>query len=394
MKLYRLLLLPFAFAIVGAARFLAPWKLIRFGESLNFRLGHLIGNNECYLCECDAGIQPKALDFWIPIGGTKVANKVIYRKYKKHLHTLPMTLGRLVLIVNHMFQGWEKHIVSPANWDRDIHNLWGKPHIGFTTREEKKGLKLLRSLGLPPGAKWVCLFVRDSAYMAKTFPGGDFSYHDYRDSDISDCAHAAFELTKRGYYVIRMGAVILKPFHIKHSKIIDLPMTRENTDFATLYLGAKCAFALGSHAGFMSIPQVFNRPIGIINYVPVEYTPTFANGLFIWKYHMKDGKEMPFQEIINTGAGLCLHGKIFEASGIKLDDNTSFEIYQLAMEMADIAEGNYTPDEQKKFWAMFPRNNVPNTSQPLHGKITIRVGREFLKSKSLLSPVPEPITAS
>ena len=51
--------------------------------------------------------------------------------------------------------------------DRDVHNLFEKfqPHISFTQDEEVKGRKILSKFGLPHGAKFVCLIVRDSAYL-------------------------------------------------------------------------------------------------------------------------------------------------------------------------------------------------------------------------------------
>ncbi len=373
MKLVRVLLVPFAFLIVLLVRKIAPWKLIRFGGWWYItRLGHLIGNTECYLCEKDEGIHPDSLDFWIPLGPS--ANRCVENKYRKKLYIIPQWFGAVLLTVNRLFVGWEKHSCDSAQQDRDIHNLWVKyaPHIGFTEREERRGKRLLRSLGIPEGAKWVCLFIRDASYLKIISPGADFSYHDHRNSDISDCIPAVLAWVGKGYYVIRMGSVIGKPLNVKHSHVIDYATTGRGSEFADLYLGAKCEFAFGSHSGFMAIPQAFGRPVGIINYVPFEYMPTFAEGLLIWKHHWKDGKELHFSEI--GIAGQYLMAQQFVQAGIELKDNTEREIYDLALEMCEESK-----EDQSLFWDAFPRTY--SNAVPLHGKITLRIGKEFLKEQ-------------
>lgn len=377
MKLARACLLPFAFLVVGVVRLIARWRLVRFGEIWSSRLGHLIGNTENYLCERGWGLQPWTYDIWFRLGTP--ANRVIARKYEQLLHVWPRGFAQVVVKVNVLFPGWEKHVARPAQNDRDIHNLWrlGAPHIGFTAREERKGKKLLRELGIPEDAQWVCLIVRDAAYLQAKAPQLDFSYHDYRDSDISTYALAAAELARLGYYVIRMGEIVAKPLLIKHTKIIDYAASGKRTEFGDLYLGAKCAFCLGTSTGFMAIPQVFNRPVGIVNYVPIEYTPTWQEGLVIWKHHVKDGKRLAVREIVQAGVSAATFGQEFERAGVKLEDNTLAEIAELAKEMAEQDRNRYYVQDQHAFWSDFPRSMV--NGKPLHGKIVIRVGREYFE---------------
>ena len=369
---------PAALLVVGIVRLISPWKLVRFGEIWSSRLGHLVGNLECYLCEKDALIQPESCDIWF--ANAPPANRTIYRKYAKKLHVWPRAFTLLVIRINALFLGWEKHFISTLQVDRDIKSLtWVfSPHIEFTEREEKKGRKLLRSLDIPEGAKWVCLIVRDSAYLKAKAPRADFSYHDYRDADCSNYIPAAVELARRGYYVLRMGHIIAKPFFVKHTKIIDYPFKR--TEFGDLYLGAKCAFCLGTSTGFMAIPQFFNRPLAVTDYVPVEYAPTWSEGLWIWKHHLKDGRKMSIAEISAAGLGTALFQQQFDQAGVKLEDNSSQEILDLAMEMADRDQGIRGEDSQDDFWKAFPFSMV--NGQPLHGKVRIRVGEKFLKQYS------------
>ncbi|MFH1236021.1 MAG: TIGR04372 family glycosyltransferase [Parcubacteria group bacterium] len=380
MKFIRLLIVPFALVFVCVVRLIKPWVLVRFGDLYTNRLGHLIGNIESYLCEMDAGLQAKAFDIWIP-ADRQICSKFVFGKYKSVLHVMPGWFGTMVVKVNGLFRGWEKHIVAPANNDRDIHNLWEKhaPHFGFTRREERKGQRLLRKLGVPEGAKWVCLSIRDSAYLKAKLPAADWSYHDYRDSDVATCMPAVIELISRGYYVVRVGDVVEKPFHLKHSHVIDYPFNKYKSDFGHVYLGAKCAFVLGSSSGFMTICQAFNRPVGVINYVPLEYMLTYSRGLIIWKHHIKNGRRMTFDEIVAGGFGLCTFGHVFAQNGVTLEENSAQEIYELAKEMADYAEGKTIPEDQARFWNAFPRSTCTMFGTPLHGKIVMRVGTKFLE---------------
>lgn len=372
---------PVAFLVVFIVRFIHPWKKVRFGEFWTHRIGHLIGNTEAYLCEKDAGKHDGCFDIWVPARIS--ANKAIEKKYRKILHVCPRWFGEVLFKVSVLFPDWKKHFAFSVQLDRDIYNLWEKhsPHIGFTEKEEKKGRKLLKSLGIPDGSKWVCIIARDPSYLQVISHSNGFSYHDYRDMDVSNFAQMAMGLVKRGYYVIRMGSIVKKPFLIKHSHIIDYPLSGKRSEFGDLYLGAKCSFCIGSATGFMMIPQAFNRPIAFVNHTLLEYSPTFYKGLMIWKHHIKDGKRMTLEEIFASGAGQFTFKQQFEENGITLEENDSTTLYKIGQEMADWVEGKYTYDDQKEFWDRFPlKGRSESNGLPLHGEARLRIGKDFLEN--------------
>ena len=371
MKLIKFLLSPFIFLVVWFIR----WKgNIRFGEIWSGRLGHLIGNTECYLGERDSGKHKDFIDIWFsrPLS----SNKVIERKYRKQLHTLPEWFCKWVVLCNRMLRGWERYEIAPLQFDRDIENLWKGPYLSFTKREEEKGKNLLKKLGIK--TKWVCLMVRDEAYLREM---GDFSYHNYRDSDPSTYLPAVVELLSRGYTVIRMGVKVDKPLKIKHERFIDYAWEGLRTDFSDLYLGAKCEFAVGTACGFLSIPQAFERPIVFVNHVPLEYIPTSnEKALLIWKHHKKDGKRMSLPEIFDSNLGQITVGHLFNDFGVILEDNSSIEIHEVVKEMCDHMDGVKWGGLQPEFWSKFPITaRSPFNGRPLHGKPLMRVGKEFLK---------------
>ena len=381
LKLVRLPLILPALLCVIAIRLLAKaGVLIRFGQFWSERLGHLAGNTEVYLCEKDAGLHS---GYHIWFHRQPISSKQIAKMYARVMTVGPRWFTGLVALINTWFKGHEKHAVGSTQVDRDIHNLLEKTpcHIAFTEEEEKRGRDTLRKWGIPDGAKWVCLIVRDGAYL----PG--LGYHAYRDSDVDTYRLAAEELAERGYYVFRMGAKVAKPFTQLWQLdkdtgeviggIIDYanPHRGMRSDFMGAYLGAKCEFCISTGTGFDAIPYVFRRPICYVNYVPVEYFFTFVNGLAIWKHHLKDGKRMSFKEIIESGAGQFMRAEEFERAGITLQDNSPEEIRDVVLEMAQ----GISTEPQDEFWKAYPRSISPYNNRPLHGEIRMRIGAKFLE---------------
>jgi len=265
------------------------------------------------------------------------------------------------------------------------------PHLRFTPAELQRGISEKWRLGIPHGAKFVCLIVRDSAYLP------ELAYHSYRDSDIDTYEEAVWALIKRGYYVIRMGVKVAKPvkWHtdaLWDSHVIDFATNGMYSDFMSLYLGAHCDFCLSNGCGFDAIPVIFRRPVCYVNYVPIEYLQTYNKGsLAIWKHHYKDGKRMTLPEIYASGAGHFMRADEFEHAGITLVDNTPEEITAVALEMVErircklsssMSISDKAMAQHLKFWQSFPRSVSTYTQRPLHGEIRMRIGREFLKGYS------------
>ena len=121
---------------------------------------------------------------------------------------------------------------------------------------------------------------RDSYYLEKTFPGVDWSYHNYRDSEIDNYLLAAEALTERGYFVFRMGVVANKPMKSNNSKIIDYVNTELRSDFMDVYLGAKCSFCVSTKHGFEEVPLIFGRPIAFLG-MPLGDLHTHSEKFFL-----------------------------------------------------------------------------------------------------------------
>ena len=98
--------------------------------------------------------------------------------------------------------------------------------------------------------KFICLNVRDSQFLKKLFKL-DLDYHSYRNANIDDFLLCCDELTKLGYYVIRMG-VVTEKIETKNDKIIDYSNSKYRSDFMDFYLGINCEFCITTGSGFDS----------------------------------------------------------------------------------------------------------------------------------------------
>lgn len=365
-KLFRLSLVPLALLCVLVLRLLKG--RVRIGVLWTQRIGHLAGNVEIYLCERDAGIRPRSFDIWCAPGTP--CSKQLLKMWSRVLHIDYTGFAQMVFKLNRLFNGHERTEIPAGNIDRDVNNLLERyaPHLSFTTEEEARGEAELRRMGIPKGAKWVCLIVRDNAYLPQ------LTYHSYRDSDIDAYISAVLALAARGYYVVRMGAKVAERLRVKHPRVIDFSAQYE--DFMSVYLGAHCAFCVSNGCGFDAIPVIFRRPICYVNYVPIEYLQTYNPGsIAIWKHHMKDGKRMTPAEIYASGAGQFMQTGEYQDAGITLVDNTPEEIKTVVVEMADA----FGLDDQSWFWCTFPRSISAHTNTLLHGEIRMRIGGEFLR---------------
>lgn len=381
--------------VVIVFRLIRPWFLVRWGGLSSSRIGHFCANTEMYLCERDAGInipQQNYVDlFHIPSGS--ICNQQLAIMWKRVLRVWPSWVLAPINRVNSLIPGGAIHEVgNNTQSDRDVLNLLERfpPHLEFTPEEKNRGKAGLRAMGIPEGSPFVCLLVRDSAYLAQHIFRNDWDYHNYRDSSIQNYVLAAEELAERGYYVIRMGAKVAKAMKTSNSRIVDYAVNGMRSDFMDIFLGSKCAFCISTGAGWDAVPaHGFRRPVVYTNLLPIGYLPTFLNRcIFTTKRHILSAEkwELTLREIFNRGVGFFLHTSDYESKGIKLIENTPEEIRDVVVEMDERLKGTWQPqndDEvlQRRFWEIFPTDAVTaSRGRPLHGEIRARFGAHFLRN--------------
>lgn len=376
--------IPFVLMI----RCIKPIYLVRIGNINSSRIGHFVSRVEIYLCEIDANINtPKQryLDLFY-INPPPISNKQLLKIWRREIKILHRFALRPLDRVNRVIPGGVLHVIKEV--DLDTNDLLAKfpSHLRLTAEEELLGQKLLLEMGIPIESKFICLHVRDDAYLKAKFRH-DYSYHNYRDSDIRNYILAAESLAEKGYYVIRMGAKVNHPLNTKNTRVIDYATNGMRNDFMDIYLGIKCFFAIATGSGWDSIPEMARRPIVYVNFAPLGGMHTSRSeiiGIAKKHYSCIDDSQLTFSQIISKGAHLYTHSETYEKNGIKLVENTPEEILDIVIEMLERLTGIWIPhpdDEilQKKFWSMFPANALL-AGLPLHGKIRARYGASFLRN--------------
>jgi putative glycosyltransferase (TIGR04372 family) len=306
---------------------------------------------EWHLSEIAAGRRNKNyFDYFYFIRGTNHINQQWEKMWRRVLPVFPWAkLARSVARLNQWFPGHgehqiqdhdviptrEEHISYLASEDLEVYSKYNqrlecilgsrKPNLSFTVAEEVRGEKELLQLGIPLGSSFICFHNRDSAFLDNVLKDIDWSYHDFRDSSIGNYLSGVKEMTKRGYYAIRLGAKVNEKIESDNPKVIDYACNGMRTDFLDIYLSEKCRFILCSDTGISFPAEVFKRPLVYVNWTMPLRVPVYAvYGLVIFKkFHLnKENRFMPFSEIINLEFGSSNTNKIFAELNLELIVNS------------------------------------------------------------------------
>ena len=241
-------------------------------------------------------------------------------------------------------------------------------------------------MGIPPGSPIVCFHSWDLSYAKVREPGADYWEHANRVSDIDTFIPAIKELVARGYYAIRMGKVVNKPFMFKHPQVIDYGMSSWKSEFADLYLISRCHFYLGTSCGLDAVASFFRKEWVIVNLYSINIAHAWSpKYLYIFKklWLMKEKRFLTFKQIIDSKIGYSINPKFYKNAGIEVISNTSEEIFDVIIEKEERMRGTWqTNDEyeelQRRYWSLFKPDH-------LNKVFKTRLGSKFLlQNKHLL----------
>jgi len=377
---FGILILPLMIIV----RIIKPFIHIRFGPLNSSRIGHFAVNTEIYLCERDNGrFSRKTLDifYFTPLICNQQLKKMWKRTPKLHIFQ-PAYLAHLCIS---KLPGGEQHVIDILSNDKTRDSgviIDTSPHLFFTSQEEDYGKAILSKMGIHKDAQFVCIHARDSAYLRSIDKNFDASYHDYRDFSIFNMVSAAEELTRRGYYVIRMGKVVEEDLKLDNPMIIDYATNCNSNDIMDIYLLSKCSFFLTSDAGIYAVAEIFRRPHAFVNFPVLGRAHTWNPQPFIFKkpWSTVDKRFMTLREIFESGVGEFLFTRQYVQYGVDLVENTPEEIKALAIEVDERLKGVWPINDedeklQNNFWKIFKQYAPPK----LHGIYRTRIGTEFLR---------------
>ena len=357
---------------------------IRIGFIRSERIGHFVANTELYLCEKYVQKNNSVDIFYFT---RNPCNEQISIMWKRCLIILPRVLIRPVDLIIRSFPSLAYlHALEARGGARDIDNYLDdmECHLKFSDDEEIFGKNQLQKMGIEKNAKFVCLNVRDNAYLKKINKNVNVDYHNYRNSSIDNYNLACEYLVAMGYYVIRMGVVVEAPMCVNNPKIIDYAVRGLRSDFMDVFLGANCEFAITTGSGWDAIPEMMRRPLAYVNFAPTAEIHTFSRKfLYLIKIHqsIKTGVKLSLSEIFNNNVGYSLTSEEFQLNDIALVENSPEEIRDAAMDMVNYISAGFqlnNNEMQKLFFSKFPIKGRSKGGVQLHGEIRGVFSNSFL----------------
>ena len=374
---------PWAIPVVLLIRCLRPWLLIRLGTLTSWRIGHFAP---------DAGHQSimrqiasqKTLDlYWLPsVTCNEFWAEMVRRNFSVYPWVRPLDLWNQILP-----GGAIHHRLSSNTNSRDIHGWFQNHPLGLTflPEEDKQAKTWLSQQGWQEGEPFVCLQVRDSAYLNtdSLHKGSDWNYHNYRDSDIATYVPAVEWLAQQGVWVLRMGKIMAKPIASSHPRIIDYAFHPEKSDFLDIWLYAHCNLCISTSSGPDWISSIYRIPLLFVNFLPLIHLWSWSDAVHIPKtlVWQESGIPLTWREHLDSG---YFYNQYYEQAGIKIIDLTPEDILAVVQERWQRVQGTWVDTEadinrQDRFWEILKAH--PDFSK-YHGWIhpEARVSSTWLRS--------------
>jgi putative glycosyltransferase (TIGR04372 family) len=370
--------------VLLVCRLIRPLVTVEIGAPPSGRIGQLIETTDYWLRrtalrrarEAAAGIARREFAVYV------VHPKMVSNAYalKMMSRSLNIVKSRIAFHAYHATRG--RYPASPVwsglgfngNEDSDV---WSsgvrRQMMDFTAQEERDGERLLREIGVPEGAPYVCFAVRDHSYLERLYPPAAqnppapadyWRYQDYRDADLESYRAQAEWWAEQGYYVLRMGAIVERPIEWDGARVIDYA-TQFRSEFGDLYLLSHCRFFIGDTAGILTLPQMYGVPSGLANYLPIRNRWRGGNSLFIPKKFRRvaDNRLMSFRESVDAGAFNFVLQETFDKAGIQPVANTAEEILAMTQELKARNEGEWQDSAEdralrRSFWESWPEGHL------------------------------------
>ena len=232
----------------------------------------------------------------------------------------------------------------------------GRPHVYLNPLEKQRALSHALAMGIDLRAPFVCLHVRDSAYLSRLDSSRDWSYHDYRDPDPATYIPTIDYLLAKGFQVVRMGREVNAPFPFDGSGFIDYAVSDERSDFLDVMLFAGSSLVIsGSSSGIEQLGTMFGRPIVVTNFIPFT-EPRWAVelGTFLPAL-LRDRASREFLPLSAMMQSRFGNSKKYKESGLEIVRNTPDEIVEIVAETLKRSRGTWVTsieDEclQESFW--------------------------------------------
>ena len=348
---------PLALIYVGCLLLISKFVRVNVHRIYNSRIGHFALNTEISATrarEKQTHLGRRIINLYC-FESLESANTFLETLWKRTLNCLTGNFGWAVLDIARRLKKHDFFIETEAV-DREGYLIQYSPTLEFTDVELGTGEMFLQSIGLNRNSKFVCLNVRDDSFLAKTKPVGwhtnrDWSYHNYRDSDIKTYVAAAETLANMGYTVFRMGAIVKEPLISSHPRVIDYATNGMRTEFLDIFLGAHCRFAVSVGSGWDSVPTIFRRPIMFVNQLPVFAPSVTTLAIVTYPKILLDsqtGAALNLENLIEREIAVGLDSQAYINAKVRIRDLNSEELVEAVTEMAQRVEGTFVETPEQK----------------------------------------------
>jgi len=338
-----------AIPAVWCMRKLRPWFLIRVGTLRSERIGHFAADGGLQWIEL-AGQPTNQVDiYWLPKQTSNHQwDKMIRRNFKVAWPVYSLDRWNAII------PGGEVHQRPSTSTDsRDIRGLLYRTEniLEFLPEEESIAKNWLQAHGWKEGQPFVCLLVRDFAYLnSESTLKQKWDYHNYRDTNIATCIPAMEWLADQGIWVLRMGKVMNKPMMTNHSRIIDYAFCNDKSDFLDIWLFANCTLCISTGSGPDAVSQIYRRPILMLNLLPICGLWSWCETTTVPKHLIWEdsGKELSLMEHLENSYG---SREDYYRNKIKAVDLNEEEIMEAVRETWAHLHGQWKPksgDEKRQ----------------------------------------------
>ena len=360
-------------------------------EDINFgRIGATTSQN-WFLIEKKIGLHTKEINLFCQSVyhyiDPQLCNKFWYKVWKRNIIIIPIfPFGLSIYFWHHKLPGKKLNTLDNFHLCLDpdseevknglvevkkkkiLNILKAKdPTILLKQKEISKGYELLEKINVPRDSNFVCIQNRDSIYLNTQdkkymqLANWDWSYHNYRDSNINNYVLAAENLASEETFAIFTGLGKINSNKILSKKVIEYKQTKISCDFMDIFLASQCKFYVCSNSGIAAVPTIFRKPIVYVNFpsIRIIYLHNLNAITIIKKFYSKSEKRLlNFKEVIKIENEVCNFGtekfrKNF--SDIDILENTPEEIDDAVQEMQKRLDGTWKvkPEDkelQERFW--------------------------------------------
>lgn len=279
-------------------------------------------------------------------------NSGAIRLVKRYMTVMPRCLIHPIFVIDRRLFPASAISRVPIDTRDDIRQRY--PAMRPELETYRKGLLLLKQLGIGSSKKLVLLNVRDGADDIDEPRGLTF-----RNSSLSSYLEAIEYLHSKDYSVMRVGS--RQPAG-QIGPLVDYSGLMWDPDI-DIFLAAYCDFVISTSSGYDNLASLYQKPILYCdNTALARAAMSFPNSVHTWKSLVRQGAALSQTEIWTTGAAAFESDAEYSSAGISFHHNSSRELLEATVEFVDRIHGVHVQTAndvklQENFLAIYRRHS-------------------------------------